>query len=246
MGIHRTVLFSIALGLCSQACGSDSEPEETEEGAPPFGPNDPYEVDVMPSDLSSNVTNPFLPMPVGASWTIQAQTEDGLERIEVSIEADTTSVWGVDALVARDTVYLDDVIIEDTWDWFAQDGEGNVWYLGEDTQEYVDGMPGTTVGSWEAGVDGALPGIVMLAEPTVGKSYRQEYYAGEAEDYGTVVSLDEDVSVPAGDFTGCLKIRERSVIDPDLDEFKYYCEGVGNVLVEEEDLDEELVDSTLL
>jgi hypothetical protein len=245
MGITRTALFSIALGLASVACSSDSEPEEEEEAAP-FGPNDPYEVTVEPADLSNNVTNPFLPMPMGASWTIQAMTEDGLERTEVEVTTDTRTVWGVDVLVVRDTVYLADVIVEDTWDWFAQDTEGNVWYMGEETQEYVDGMPGTTAGSWEAGVDGALPGIVMQADPTVGTSYRQEYYKGEAEDYATVVSLDESVSVLAGDFEGCIKIRERSVIDPELDEFKYYCEGVGNVLVEEEDLSEELADSSLL
>ena len=213
MGITRTTLFSIALGLASQACSSDSEPNEPAEDPAPFGRNDPYEPTVEASDLSSAVTNPFLPMPVGASWVIEAMTDEGLERIEVSIEAETRRVWGVDALVVRDTAYLDGEIIEDTWDWFAEDGDGNVWYLGEETQEYENGVPGSTAGSWEAGVDGALPGIVMLAEPTVGTSYRQEYYKGEAEDYGTVVLLDESVSVEAGDFENCLKIRERSVIE---------------------------------
>jgi hypothetical protein len=203
-------------------------------------------VTVEPSDLSSNVTNPFLPMPVGATWTITADTDEGVETIEVEVTTDAKTVWGVEALVVRDRAFLDGVIIEDTWDWFAQDGAGNVWYLGEETQEYVDGMPGTTAGSWEAGVDGALPGIVMLADPTVGTSYRQEYFKGEAEDYGTVVSLDESVSVPAGEFDNCIKIRERSVIDPELDEMKYYCSGVGNVLIEEEDVSEELTDSSLL
>jgi hypothetical protein len=246
MGITRTTLISLALSMASLACSSDPDSDTSDTEEAPFGPNDPYDPMVEPSDLTSNVTNPFLPMPVGASWTILAETEDGLERIEVSVTADTRTVWGVEALVVQDTAYLDDVIIEDTWDWFAQDGEGNVWYLGEETQEYVDGMPGTTAGSWEAGVEGALPGIVMLAEPTVGTSYRQEYYKGEAEDYGTVVSLDETVSVPGGDFENCIKIRERSVIDPELDEMKYYCEGVGNVLIEEEDVREELVDSSLL
>ena len=242
---NTRALWLLVLGWSLPACSSDSEPNEAEDQAP-FGPNDPYEPTVEASDLSSVVTNPFLPMPVGASWVIEAMTDEGLERIEVSVEAETREVWGVDALVVRDTAYLEDVIIEDTWDWFAQDGEGNVWYLGEETQEYEDGVPGSTAGSWEAGVDGALPGIVMLAEPTVGTSYRQEYYQGEAEDYGTVVALDESVSVDAGDFEGCLKIRERSVIDPELDELKYYCRGVGNVLIEEEDVREELVESSLL
>jgi hypothetical protein len=245
MGITRFALFSLALSMASLACSSDPE-AETEDEEAPFGPNTPYEVTVEPSDLSSNVTNPFLPMPVGATWTITADTDEGVETIEVEVTTDAKTVWGVEALVVRDRAFLDGVIIEDTWDWFAQDGAGNVWYLGEETQEYVDGMPGTTAGSWEAGVDGALPGIVMLADPTVGTSYRQEYFKGEAEDYGTVVSLDESVSVPAGEFDNCIKIRERSVIDPELDEMKYYCSGVGNVLIEEEDVSEELTDSSLL
>ncbi len=245
MGITRTALFSLALSLTTFACSSDPESEPKGEDAP-FGPNDPYEVTVDPADLSSNVTNPFLPMPIGASWTSEADGEDGLETIEVSVTADAKNVWGVDAVVVRDTAYLDGVISEDTWDWFAQDSDGNVWYLGEETQEYENGVAGSRAGSWEAGVDGALPGIVMLAEPTVGQSYRQEYYKGEAEDYGTVVSLDESVSVPAGDFEHCIKIHEGSVVDPEADEMKYYCEGVGNVLVEEEDVNEELVTSSLL
>jgi hypothetical protein len=245
MGIPRTALFTMAFGIASGACGSDGDPKKPGEKAP-FGPNDPYAVTVEAADLSSTVTNPYLPMPVGASWVIEADTEDGLERIEVSVTTDAKNVWGVDALVVRDTAYLEGVIIEDTWDWFAQDGDGNVWYLGEDTQEYVDGMAGARTGSWEAGVDGALPGIVMLANPVVGENYRQEYLKGEAEDYGTVVSLDESVSVEAGDFDNCIKIRERSVIDPELDENKYYCEGVGNVLIEEGDVTEELVESSLL
>jgi hypothetical protein len=244
MGTHRTAWLAVALVLALPACGSDDEPDD--EDAAPFGPSDPYSPAVQPSELSSNVTNRFLPMPVGASWAIEAETDAGLERIEVSITADERHVWGVDALVARDTVYLDGAIVEDTWDWFAQDGDGNVWYLGEETQEYENGVAGSRAGSWEAGVDGALPGIVMLAEPTLGTSYRQEYYQGEAEDYGTVMALDESVSVAAGDFEHCIQIRERSVVDPELDELKVYCEGVGNVLVEEEDAREELVESSLL
>lgn len=246
MGITRTALFAFALSLATFGCSSDPDSEAEESDKAPFGPNDPYDVTVEPSDLSSNVTNPYLPMPVGASWRIEAETDEGLTVIEVSVTADAKNVWGVDALVVRDTESLDGVTVEDTWDWFAQDSAGNVWYLGEETQEYENGVPGSRAGSWEAGVDGALPGIVMLAEPVVGKSYRQEYYKGEAEDYGTVVSVSESVSVPAGDFENCVQIHEGSVIDPEADEMKYYCSGVGNVLVTEDDEREELVESSLL
>jgi hypothetical protein len=143
--------------------------------------------------------------------------------------------------VVRDTVYLDGDMIEDTFDWYAQDGDGNVWYLGEDTREYENGVEVCDCGAWEAGVGGALPGVVMLGAPKVGAAYRQEYYEQEAEDYAEVISLDEAVSVPSDDYTGCMKTRDRSVLEPELDEFKFYCPGVGNVLVLEDDVRVELI-----
>ena len=253
MTIARATLIAFTFAALSAACGSNDEeeaepPEETFEVMPPapFDPKNDYEPVVGPSDLSPDVTNPWLPMPVGATWTTDAMTDEGLEHTVVTVQAETRPTFGTEALVVRDTVSLDGVLIEDTNDWFAQDGDGNVWYLGEETAEYVDGVRGSTAGSWEAGVDGALPGVVMLAHPDVGHAYRQEYYADEAEDYAIVRELDVDVSVEAGDFTGCVKIEERSVLDPEMQEFKYYCEGVGNVLVEEEDTDEELTGSSLL
>jgi hypothetical protein len=132
----------------------------------------------------------------------------------------------------RDTVSLDGELIEDTFDWFAQDKEGNVWYLGEDTKEYENGEVVSTEGSWEAGVDGAEAGIVMLADPQVGDTYRQEWYPGHAEDAAEVVSLSEEVTVPYGTFTNCLQTREFSTIDPELNEYKYYCTAVGAVTLE--------------
>jgi hypothetical protein len=133
----------------------------------------------------------------------------------------------------RDTVTLDGELIEDTFDWFAQDKEGNVWYLGEDTKEYENGEVISTEGSWAAGVDGAEAGIVMLADPQVGDTYRQEWYPGHAEDAAEVVSLNEKVKVPYGTFTNCLQTREFSTIDPELNEYKYYCTAVGAVTLEE-------------
>jgi hypothetical protein len=132
----------------------------------------------------------------------------------------------------RDTVTLDGELIEDTFDWFAQDIDGNVWYLGEDTKEYENGEVVTTEGSWEAGVDGAEAGIVMLANPQVGDAYRQEWYPGHAEDVAEVVSLNEEVTVPFGTFTNCLQTRDFSTLEPELNEFKYYCTSVGAVTLE--------------
>ena len=123
--------------------------------------------------------------------------------------------------------YVDGELIEDTDDWYAQDKEGNMWYFGEDSREIEDGEVVSTAGSWEAGVDGALPGLIMLANPIPGIWYRQEYYAGEAEDVGQVLSLYESVSVTYGQFNNCLQTAEWSLLEPGIVENKFYAAGVG-------------------
>ncbi|HTE49398.1 MAG TPA: hypothetical protein VK698_00885 [Kofleriaceae bacterium] len=255
------LLLALGMALAGPACGSDDdgggspdaaagEPDAAASAADaavratpaPFDPSTPYQPDVDPADLSADITNPLFPAPVGATWSYSAETPDGLETTEISVEPATVDVNGVAARELRDTVFLDGEIIEDTRDWFAQDGAGNVWYLGEDTAEYEGGVIVSTEGSWQWGVDDALPGVNMLGDPQIGDLYRQEYLAGEAEDYGEVVSLDEAVTVPAGSFTGCTVTRDRSAIEPAADELKYYCAGVGTVLTEEGDVRDELID----
>ena len=124
-------------------------------------------------------------------------------------------------------------MIEDTLDWYGQDAQGNVWYLGEETAEYENGEITTTHGSWEAGVDGALPGIVMLAEPQAGDIYRQEFYEGEAEDIGDVTAVTGTVSVPAGEWSGSdvLVTEEWTPLEPDVRERKVYARGFGVVRI---------------
>lgn len=229
------VFVLIALGACSSSSTSNRNPA-------PFDPSTPFVPDVSAEDLQTTVDNPLFPLPVGARWVFEATTPDGLERIEVVVKSETKDVWGTTASSVQDTVTLDGEIAEDTTDWYAQDSDGNVWYMGEDTCEYEDGECVLHAGAWTAGVDGALPGVAMLNDPRVDDVYRQEFYEGEAEDYAIVLSLDETVTVPAGTFTNCLKTRDKSAIDPELDEFKYYCPGVGNVLVEEGDVRVELVE----
>jgi hypothetical protein len=230
----------LAIAILLLGCGDGGDGGG---GVPaPYQPGSAYAPDVDPAALSPQVTNPRFPAPVGATWVYEAETDDGLERDEVSVEAGTRTVNGASARVVRDTVYLDGAMIEDTWDWYAQDDAGHVWYLGEDTYEYEDGQVVCSCGAWEWGEDGALPGVVMLAEPAVGDVYRQEYLAGEAEDYAEVVAVEVDVEVAAGAFSGCIKTRDRSAIDPALDELKYYCPDVGTVLVEEGDVRVELIE----
>jgi hypothetical protein len=137
---------------------------------------------------------------------------------------------GVTARVVRDTVTERGRLVEDTFDWFAQDRAGNVWYLGEDTTEYEDGRPVSKEGSGEAGVDGARPGIVMLARPRPGHGYRQEHAPGEAEDRARVLSLDDQAEVPAGHFTDVLTTKDWNPLEPKVLEYKLYARGVGLVL----------------
>jgi hypothetical protein len=229
----------LALLLPALACGGDDD-GDTGGNPAPFDPATPYEPAIDTGSMGPDITNPLFPMPPGATWTYEATTEDGLEQIVVTVEAETRQVNGVEARVVRDTVTVDGDVVEDTWDWYAQDGDGNVWYLGEDTTEYENGEVVCHCGAWEWGMDNALPGVVMLGDPQVGDTYRQEYLAGEAEDYARVMSIDETVEVGGETYTGCLKTNDKSAIE-DLDEFKYYCPGIGTVLIEEPDVTEELI-----
>jgi hypothetical protein len=121
---------------------------------------------------------------------------------------------------------------EDTYDWFAQDRDGNVWYMGEDSKEYENGQVKSTEGSWEAGVDGALPGIVMQAHPAPGQSYRQEYYKGQAEDMAETAEVGTTKATGLGQYSDVVVIKEWSPLEPDVVEQKYYAPGIG-VIAEE-------------
>ena len=220
--------------LLMRACGFVDEPGEHDVVLP--------DVDAASFDGSA-IDNEYLPLPVGATWSYEADGAEGLETIEVEVLEETKTIEGVVATVVRDTAYLDGDLIEDTFDWYAQDDDGNVWYLGEDTCEYEDDKCVDTYGSWMWGVDGALPGIVMKGDPEVdGERYYQEFLEGEAEDVGEVVDEDVRIRVAAGRFRDCIKTHDTSTVDNALEEYKYYCPGIGNVLVEEADVDEELVD----
>jgi hypothetical protein len=205
------------------------------EGCEPCDKTD-IDEDYMPSldpaDYTTTIDNQYFPLAVGTKWVYEAPDE--VITITVLDETYTTET-GVECVVVLDQVTdPDGVLIEDTRDWFAQDLDGNVWYFGEDTAEYVNGMVANTRGSWEAGVDGALPGIIAHAEtPAIGTQYRQEYQRCEAEDMGEIVALGEDVSVPAGDFSDCIRIRDFTPLEPHANEHKLFCPGVGVALVYE-------------
>ena len=189
-------------------------------------------VSLDPAEFTTEIDNPYWPMEPGTRWTYLELDPDGGElTVEVTVTTATKTIAnGIEARVVRDTVRQGGEIVEDTFDWYAQDAAGAIWYLGEDTAEFEDGEIVSRNGSFEAGVDGALPGIAVPADPQPGMSYRQEYFAGEAEDNGAVLSVDELVEVPFGRFDGALLTRDTNALEPDVAELKLYAPSVGPVL----------------
>lgn len=185
-----------------------------------------------PNQFVAGVDNPYFPLIPGTTFEYRSETDDGLETNTVEVTHQTRTILGIAATVVHDRVYLDGELTEDTYDWYAQDASGNVWYLGEASCEIVNDVCESTEGSWEAGVDGAEAGIQMWADPAAhkGKTYRQEYYEDVAEDVAKVLRLDASASVPYGDFTGCLVTMDSNLLEPGEAEHKYYCPGVGLVL----------------
>ena len=214
--------------LALSACGGGSEPAAQQTTSPPRG-SEPVTLD--PADFTVNVTNKYWPMKKGDRWIYEERDEKGtLTRDEVSVLDQTEKINGIEALVVHDVASQDGVTIEDTTDWYAQDSEGNLWYLGEQTTEYQNGQPSSTEGSWEYGVDGAQAGILLPAEPTPGLQYRQEFLKDEAEDKAIVLSTSEQAQTPTGTYHDALLTRDTTPLEPELVELKWYAPGVGPVL----------------
>ena len=188
------------------------------------------EVPVFPpaSDFVARINNPYLAFAPGRKFHYRSETDAGVEINVVLVTRQTKRILDIDTTVLHDQVFLNGNLTEDTFDWVAQDKDGNVWYFGEDTKEFANGQV-STEGSWEAGKTGS-PGIFMLANPEVGLQYKQEDAPAIAEDVGKVTSLTEPVAVPFGTFDGCLQVDEWSLVEPGPRDHKFYKSGVGLVL----------------
>lgn len=188
-----------------------------------------YQPVIEPAGFSTIVTNPYMPLVPGTTRIY----EGGDERIEVTVTSSTRVVMGVQTVVVRDRAFRGTSLIEDTEDWFAQDADGNVWYFGEDTAECRGGSIAGRPGAWEAGVDGAQPGIVMLAAPRVGDYYRQEFYAGRAEDVARVRELGATVVHDDVTYDDVLVTEDFTALELGQLEHKSYAPAAG--LIEERD-----------
>jgi hypothetical protein len=226
------VWAALAVALVAGACTASSEPDGANPEAIPPIPAfqetaDGYSVDIDPQGFVERIGNPYMPLIPGSTWRLEGRTSEGRETDTIAVLDQTREVMGVTTTVVRDVVKLEGSVVEKTWDWFAQDLRGNVWYFGEDTAEYEDGKIVSRAGAWEAGVDGALPGIVMPADPLVNDASRQEFYRGEAEDMGWVVQTGISVEVPAGSYGDTIRVLEWSPVEPKVVGQKLYAPGVG-------------------
>jgi hypothetical protein len=218
----------LVLVLVSGCGGNTDTSSPPQRAALPTG-SEPADLD--PSDFRPTSDHPYFPIQPGQRWTYREVEGGSTLQVVVTVSSETELVAnGVEAAIVRDTVSEDGVLLEDTKDWYAQDSEGSVWYLGEDTAEFEDGQLVTREGSFEAGVDGAQPGVIMPADPEPGMVYRQEYYEGAAEDNGAVLALDQQAEAPADHFDGAVLTADTSALEPDVLEYKLYAEGVGLVL----------------
>ena len=227
---RRPLLLALAAALPVLASGCGSAPQKS----PPTGV-DELQIPTPspdPDDFVEDVDNPYLPLTPGSRWVYESGGIEP-ERITVTVTGDTKEVQGVTTTVVRDVVRdSGGKVVEDTFDWFAQDDDGNVWYLGEDSKELENGQVVSTEGSWEAGVNGAQAGIIMWADPAahVGQEYRQEFAEGEAEDVAKVVAVSESVTVPFGSFSGCIRTEDRNPLESGSRENKVYCPDLGTAV----------------
>jgi hypothetical protein len=251
--VRSAAALAMVAGLAAVcACGADQTAEQTEghrntsdggveqdKAMPAFAPEvakqpaADYSPDIDPSNFVKEVDNPYFPLEPGTTLVYEGRSEDGAERVEDTVLHKTKRVMGVECVVLHDRVWQNGELIEETFDWHAQDREDNVWYFGENSKELENGKVVSSAGSWEAGVDSALPGIIMPADPKVGDSYRQEYYQGEAEDTAEVISVDgaglnDAVSTPYDSFSeDVLVTKDWNPLEPNILEHKYYAPGVG-------------------
>ena len=227
MSEHRFVRAAIAAVLAGALVGSPALSQSTTSAE-----NTEYNPTINPADFVPNVAHKYFTLKPGTKLTYKNQSFWGTERIEIAVTREIKKCMGVTTTVVRVREWWNDKLTEETRDWYAQDKEGNVWYFGEAVDNYKDGVLTDHRGSWEAGIDGAKPGIIMLKDPKVGDVYRQEYYKGRAEDMGTVVALGKKISVPHGTYENCVQIRDWSPLESGS-EYKYYCPGVGFLVLEE-------------
>lgn len=232
LGLALTVGFGLALGGCTSSGGpptphaTRSTPSSASVLAPLHGS---YSPSIDPADFVQTIDNRYWPLMPGTGYRYAGVRGSTPQLDDEVVLHSTKQILGVTCTVVRDTVSEGGRPVERTFDWYAQDRQGNVWYMGEESLELKNGHMVKASDSWESGVNGAKPGIIMPGAPRPGDAYRQEYYPpGEALDQARVLTLDGHLTVPYGAFRHVLVTSERSPLEPQTEQ-KYYAPGLGEV-----------------
>jgi hypothetical protein len=188
---------------------------------------------IVPADYSTTVTNPFYPLAPGMKWQYLEKKGRDEAHIFMEVLRTTRLVMGVRCVVVQERMMVADKLKEESSAWYAQHQDGSVWFFGEAIQEHKPGGRISDVGSWEAGINGAQAGVVMPSQWPIGMRFRQNYCRNVAEDMGEIIALAAGVraSVPAGEYTGCLRLREWSMLASGSSK-KWFAKGVGLVRTE--------------
>ena len=214
----------IVIAALMPSAGSSSVPRP-----PRWALHGPYSPVIDPKNFVSRVDNPYFPLKVGTAFHYRGAKDAVAQTDDMVVTHQVKYVLGVRCTVVRDTVSEHGKPRERTYDWYAQDTQGNVWYMGEDSLESKSGRFVRASDSWEAGIHSARPGIIMRGHPRPGDVYRQEYYPkGQALDQARVVGTAGPVHAPAGAFSRALVTDEWSPVEPQM-ERKYYVAGVGEI-----------------
>jgi hypothetical protein len=220
-------MFRVALGAVAVIAVTVVAPVPASSA--PSGSKSCPKPPALPNQWAAQINNPYLPLSPGTTLTYRGKV-DGKNVTDVfAITTQTKLIAGVNARVIHDQVFRGGNLVEDTFDWFAQDADGNVWYFGEDTKELDHGTVVSTEGSWQAGVNRANAGIFMPAHPAVGDFFKQEDARNVAEDCTRIVSLNASVTTPFVTSDNALKTEEFSLLEPGVLDNKYYVKGIGNV-----------------
>jgi hypothetical protein len=192
--------------------------------------------------------NRYFPIAIGDRWEYKS---NGGETDIVEVLDQTKLIEGVTCVVVRDEVSSDGVVVEGTDDWYAQAKDGSVWYCGEEVKDFetFEGdepvLPELVAidGSFKAGRDDAKPGVIFLAKPARGVTYREEFSLGNAEDVSTIITTtygygadpELDTLVPEALARllcrdDCIVTKAFTAVAPGVVERKYSAPGIGTFL----------------
>lgn len=239
---HRLRIFRaptlavVVLAVVTVSCGSDSSSGNAEAAG--------YAPTIDAGAFTAVVDNPYHPLPVGATWVYDVTTTEGsTDVLDIEVIDETKLVMGVTATVVRATLTVDGEVEERTDSWFAQDLDGTVWLFGEVDESYAEGALEERT-TWEAGVDGAQPGVIMPAKPALDEDYRVGWVEGEMEERGRVIAADGSADVPAGSFSDLRVIENWTDLEPEVIERKQYASGIGLVFADSDHPDTDTLELT--